>query len=135
MPVADELAPAADGPVLRGGRHPAGYQRRGALPEDAVGGRPAHALGGGLAVGQRQPAAVQRDVVVEHATGPAFGGAAELVGLGGRAIDEGVWTGGQIADGEIVPALFRTAAAKERLLPAGEERVPAIAAEFRYRRK
>jgi hypothetical protein len=124
--VADELTPAADRPVLRRRRVAAGDDRGGTLPEHAIRRSPADALAGDLAVGQRQPAAVDRDVVVEHASGPALDRAAEVGRVRPLALDEGVRPGGEVAGGEVVPAVLRPAPLHQRLLAADEEGVPPV---------
>src|SRR5262249_10234833 len=63
--IAEELAPAADRPVLGSGWVAAGNDGSCALPEDAVRRGPADPLAVDLAVRQRQAAAVNVDVVVE----------------------------------------------------------------------
>ena len=133
VPVADELPPAADGPVLSPRRLPAGDDGRRALPEDAVGRRPADALPVDLAVGQEQPAAVDRDVVVEDPRRPALDRPAEAVRRGRLALQEHVRPGRQGADREVVPAVVRPAALEQGHLAAGVVRVPTIAADLRDR--
>src|SRR5207247_895467 len=77
--VADELAPAANGPVLGRWRSPAGHDRSGALPQHGIRGRPADSLVRRLAIRQGQAAAVQRDIVVENPGRPALDRPAEGV--------------------------------------------------------
>src|SRR5262249_42627943 len=126
-----ELPPAADGPVLRRRRLPADDGRRAALPQDAVGGRPAGAVAVGLAVGQLQSAAVDGDVVIQYARGPALNRPAEAQRLRRLTFDKGVRPGRQVADGKVVPPLLRAAAPEQRLLPAGVEGPPPVAADLR----
>src|SRR3954469_4427970 len=100
--VAEELAPAADGPVLRPRRVPAGDDRGRALPEDAVGRRPADPLRLVLAIGQGQAAAVDRDVVVEDPRRPVLDRAAVAVRGRRLAREEDVWPRRRHTDGEVV---------------------------------
>ena len=109
VPVADELPPAADGPVLSPRRLSAGDEGRRALPEDAVGRRPADALTVDLAVGQEQATAVDRGVVVEDPRRPALDRPAEAVRRGRLALEEYVRPGRQGSDREVVAAVLRPA--------------------------
>src|SRR5262249_8730594 len=129
--VADELAPAADGPVLgRGGLTTADNRGR-ALPQYAVGCRPADAVALVLAVGELEPSAVDGAVMVRAPRAPALDGAAEVVGRGRRTVDERVRPRRQVADSEIVSPLLRLATLEKRLLPVRVIGVPPIAADLR----
>ena len=110
---------------LRGTAHPA----------ERVGAAPSASLKVEFEIGELDGRILDSDPVEERAAGPASECTAESVGVGGVALDERIRAGSGLSDAEVVVALLAIAAVEQRLLPAGDEREPAVASDFAYRLK
>ena len=128
--VAHHLAPRPDRPVGGRRRHPALHDAGRADPRGAVRRCPADPLVGDLAIREREPAAIDLDVVVEHARRPAAERPAIAMGSPRHASHERIWPRRQMTHAKILATVLGHTVADEHLPTANEERPPPPAADF-----